>query len=368
MPRETANFVARFRILTDELIKKIRSGEFVEGQQLPSERELGIAYSLSRQTVRRALELLAKEGWIVSRPGKGSFVAQKGEGSRELAPRSAPALQQIGLICRPSALAQRHFEDVVLGLTSVFSGQGYTLCLSVSVKDTQNHLYPLYRRWLEASAMDGYILASAPVAVQETIAQAGVRAISMGYLWSNLDLPSVATDYREVYRRAIHSLTEKNLLPCCGIIAREKNAEAHVFTNERMQGLQQGMLEKNLTGQQCVVAQCSDSAFDMVSCLRRVFAKNRRPKSLLLGSEKHLEVVFEFLEKQNLRVPEDIAIVVIEGAGVAPNLKAKINSFENNTLMLAQRAARKLLEVLTAGSTTPMHERYADGRFVGPNF
>ena len=44
--------------------KDISEGIYLHGEQLPSERELVETYHSSRETVRKALELLANDGMI----------------------------------------------------------------------------------------------------------------------------------------------------------------------------------------------------------------------------------------------------------------------------------------------------------------
>ena len=56
------------------LLHKIVTGEFVEGDPLPSENELCIRFGVSRPVVREALQSLREQGVIVSRRGAGSFV------------------------------------------------------------------------------------------------------------------------------------------------------------------------------------------------------------------------------------------------------------------------------------------------------
>jgi GntR family transcriptional regulator len=60
--------------LRDELKKSIQDGTISKGERLPSERELCSQYSVSRITVRQALNELEKSGLIYTVQGKGTFV------------------------------------------------------------------------------------------------------------------------------------------------------------------------------------------------------------------------------------------------------------------------------------------------------
>jgi len=62
-----------------DLVKKIASGEFKMGQKLPTEKELQTMYNASRTPVREALRRLVADGFVVRRPGKGTFVTNRGE-------------------------------------------------------------------------------------------------------------------------------------------------------------------------------------------------------------------------------------------------------------------------------------------------
>ena len=54
---------------------KIADGELPAGSRLPTLKELSATYDLAEMTVRKALRVLADEGVIVTRPGRGVFVA-----------------------------------------------------------------------------------------------------------------------------------------------------------------------------------------------------------------------------------------------------------------------------------------------------
>jgi GntR family transcriptional regulator len=65
----------RYRVIADDIRRRISAGEFAAGRLLPSEAELSAAYEVSRVTIRKALELLRHESLVDSRQGFGWFVA-----------------------------------------------------------------------------------------------------------------------------------------------------------------------------------------------------------------------------------------------------------------------------------------------------
>ena len=66
-----------FQQLADTLRSAIETGEYPAGSRLPTENELCQKYSVSRVTVRKALDELSRSEYLVRNPGKGTFVAEK---------------------------------------------------------------------------------------------------------------------------------------------------------------------------------------------------------------------------------------------------------------------------------------------------
>ncbi|MDO7836690.1 GntR family transcriptional regulator [Sphingobium sp. HBC34] len=66
--------------LEQDLKARITSGEFAPGDMLPTEEQIGLAYGVSRITVRRALASLEAQRFIQRRRGVGSFVADRSSG------------------------------------------------------------------------------------------------------------------------------------------------------------------------------------------------------------------------------------------------------------------------------------------------
>jgi len=60
--------------IADNFRNQIRAGILVEGEKLPSVRELASELAINPNTIQRAYRELETDGWIASVSGKGSFV------------------------------------------------------------------------------------------------------------------------------------------------------------------------------------------------------------------------------------------------------------------------------------------------------
>ncbi|WP_211748265.1 trehalose operon repressor [Paenibacillus sp. Marseille-Q4541] len=66
-----------FVTLYKDFAEKIDTGTLAPGSKLPSEHELAQNYQITRETVRKGLNLLAQNGYIHKVKGKGSFVLER---------------------------------------------------------------------------------------------------------------------------------------------------------------------------------------------------------------------------------------------------------------------------------------------------
>lgn len=64
----------KYLTIYHELVKKIESNTWAKSTMLPSENELTAMYATSRETIRKALNLLAQNGYIQKIRGKGSII------------------------------------------------------------------------------------------------------------------------------------------------------------------------------------------------------------------------------------------------------------------------------------------------------
>jgi DNA-binding FadR family transcriptional regulator len=64
--------------ITARLRRAIETGVYADGDQLPPERQLAVAFGTARSTIRKALDQLEHKGFVLRRVGSGTFVSYAG--------------------------------------------------------------------------------------------------------------------------------------------------------------------------------------------------------------------------------------------------------------------------------------------------
>ena len=105
-----------YRQISDDISAKIDSGIYAAGAMLEPERKLMEIYGVERTTIRRALDVLAREGKIVKKTGLGSFVWD-GKGVPVYKEKEAP----VKAAKRKSSVKVTAVNDYALGAKTVFS-------------------------------------------------------------------------------------------------------------------------------------------------------------------------------------------------------------------------------------------------------
>ncbi|WJH32818.1 GntR family transcriptional regulator [Paenibacillus sp. CC-CFT747] len=104
MPRPNrSEYMARTQQLIAYIKEEIRSGSRKEGDYLPSEVELGRIFSLSKESVRKALDVLVEEGLIVKirRVGNKVRLSAPSSGSPETSSDGRKEDLVLRLACYP---------------------------------------------------------------------------------------------------------------------------------------------------------------------------------------------------------------------------------------------------------------------------
>ena len=110
--------------ICEDLRSRILEVKIKPGDKLPSENELSAQYGVSRQTVRKALEILQNEGYIYAEHGRGTFCSEL--------MRHRKQSKNIAVIT--TYLSDYIFPRVIQGIDWVLTDNGYSILL----KNTKN--------------------------------------------------------------------------------------------------------------------------------------------------------------------------------------------------------------------------------------
>src|SRR6478752_482170 len=76
MTTSTAETRKLYQQVANAIAESIREGAYQPGHRLPSERDLAVAYKVSRPTVREAMIALEIRGLVESRHGSGIYITE----------------------------------------------------------------------------------------------------------------------------------------------------------------------------------------------------------------------------------------------------------------------------------------------------
>jgi len=89
----------------------VQDGTYKAGAQIPTEPALGRVFGVSRITVRKAVDALVREGWLVRRQGRGTFARFPG-GSRPVTIDLQSVMAQVSDLAALTAVRDRVVAEV----------------------------------------------------------------------------------------------------------------------------------------------------------------------------------------------------------------------------------------------------------------
>jgi GntR family transcriptional regulator len=142
------NYLPRYYQLANILRDQISNGKLEAHQPIPSERQMETIYSVSRPTIRQAIDLLVHQGFLYREHGRGTFVSpqklQKGiseltsftEDMKQRGIIPGQKILEIGNV-QPTDKVRQHLElpigdDKVLFIERIRLGDGVPMGLQTS--------------------------------------------------------------------------------------------------------------------------------------------------------------------------------------------------------------------------------------------
>jgi len=286
-----------YQAIADDLREQIRTGRYLPGAFLPTERELQDAFGVSRSTVRRALAALAESGWAEVKPKRG------------VAAVLGPAADLGGNVAYIDH-ADLVNERVFFGISRALQGTGF-------------HLIHLDSRTLgvegaiEYAAENGFVAAFVwskagfPDIERVRAAQKKIPLIALDHGLRGIDTDLVTEDNFGGTHTVVGHLANlgRKRIAVTGMI------DMLEINHERFAGYLKALFDHDLrpSPKDFVFCMTSGSEEPDTDLLAHRLSDADRPDALFVLQDMCVPAVVEAVFAAGLRIPEDIAIVAFGG-------------------------------------------------------
>ena len=174
----------KYAELANKLREQIQTGDFTNGQRLPSENELAAMTGYSRQTVRQAMSVLESEGYTSRVQGSGTYV-------RSVRPRRTPT-HNIAVVT--TYIGEYIFPVILHGIDYVLSRNGYTSMLSATRNRVDNErkiLTELLQKPIDGLIVEGTktALPNPNIDLYDQFAELGIPVVFINGFYPDLKNP-----------------------------------------------------------------------------------------------------------------------------------------------------------------------------------
>ena len=232
-----------YREIYQALKNQIESGALAQGDRLPSEDDLAETYSVSKITIKRAMDMLKEERLIRRVQGKGTFVAELSAGDAP-APRASGGQKLIGLILEH--VSTPFGLDMMYRISRQLDERGYKLCIRFTYGSAEKEAEEISS--LLALGISGLIIMPChdsyySLSIMKLILES-FPVVLVDKRMDGLPVNTVCTDGREAIRLLIHHLKERG---CENVAALTIEPSSATSLGDRMDGFRRGVEETGMT-------------------------------------------------------------------------------------------------------------------------
>ena len=341
-----------YRQIFNFLMEGISSGRFEAGARLPSEKELCDQFKVSRITSKRAMDLLADQGYILRRPGKGSFVI----GLRNSQAGAPGASQTIGFIIPD--FSDSFGTTLINSIEENLTALGYQFVLKL----TRDHVEEEEKAIHSLSGAAGILLLPSHGELYNSeilkLIYNKRPVVFVDRKMRGLAAPTVSTNNLEAAEagtRYLLSLGHRNIAFFSGTVSHTSTVE------DRYHGFIQGFAKSGISHDPAYFCQGLSSAWTLPLSARMIktdvaiVAKHLKAHpeiSAAFTSEYFFAIIVKTAaESLGRHVPKDFSILTFDAPPTFAALPS-ITHFRQDEYVIGKRAVETLHGIIT-GSSSP---------------
>ncbi|MGE5614682.1 MAG: GntR family transcriptional regulator [Bacillota bacterium] len=329
----------KYSRLKEFLREEILMGNIKPGEKIPSENALSEKFSLSRQTVRKAISILANEGYLYTVHGKGTFCRDRSAGRNES--------RNIGVVT--TYISEYIFPKLIQGIDRVLSENGYSIIL----KNTGNSSEK------EANCLDDLLgkdiggmiveptksaLFSSNLKYYEALGKNNIPYVFIHGSYLGLeDKPQVVLDDEAGEYLAVDYLVKLGHKKIAGIFKADD-----IQGINRHKGYARALAENGLVYDPGMVVwfHTEDREEKPLAAIKHLAESGSGIDAVAAYNDEIAVRVCRQLAESGLRVPEDISVIGFDDSYLAESGSVKLTTVAHPKERLGEAAAELLLELM----------------------
>lgn len=341
---DTSNYLPKYIQVKKLIEKSVEEAMISSGDRMPSESKLTEKYNVSRHTVRKALDMLEREGVIEKKQGIGTFY-------RGMSSRSG----NIGFIS--ISLYDYIFADILSGADDILHQKGYQIILGNS-QDNLDRERTILEQFLEKD-IDGLIIEPAKSALSHSnltllqdLLEREIPIVTLDSKYSDKHFNSVVVNDQlggSIAANHLIKLGHKRI----AIIYKN----IHNPALERLHGYKQALNKESIPIQKELIRAYHNSEFEkhdlfekeIRSICRNLINLKRPPTAIFCFNDQIAVLVKEILSEQGVGVPEDISLIGFDDSSLVNLNTISIASVSHPKQAAGKKAAEILLSEIENG-------------------
>ncbi len=319
--------------------KLITDGTLKSGDKMPSENELCAQFSVSRETVRKAIGILEEQGLIRRVRGSGTYVSHSRKENLELRNRIAVITTYVESYI---------FPKTIQGIESVLFEQGYSVQISFTnnmLEREKNILLDLIDRDDVAGVIVEGTKSGLPNPNLHLYRQLMNRKIPILFIntfYPELPVPHVSLNDVDAAQVAVNYLISKGHKNI-GAVLKLDDGQGRLRYLGYLKAMEAAGFE--VTDSRMVWID-TDESKQLNFCREKILNRVEECSALLCYNDQVAFQLIKMLQENGIAVPEQVSVISIDDSDLALHSEVPITSLPHPKERLGSKAAEQLLKML----------------------
>ncbi|HOO27061.1 MAG TPA: GntR family transcriptional regulator [Lachnospiraceae bacterium] len=336
MPENDAG-KSKYYVVMENLRQRMMSGKLRAGNKLPSENELVKEFDVSRHTVRKALSILEREGYIEAIHGKGTYCIER--------LRRKESSHNIAVVT--TYISDYIFPRLIQGIDNVLTKEGYSIILKNTGNSQKNEAKALED--IITKNIDGLIIEPSKSEIfcrhmhqYEQLDRLGIAYVFLQGTYPqmkekpNIVMDDVAGGY--LLTKYLIELGHRHLI---GIFKIDDSQGV-----ARQKGFIKALNEAGLPydPDDVILFHTEDRARKPAGMMKQFLDEKKQMDAVVCYNDQIALEVIRVLEAEGLKVPQDLSVTGYDNSFIAENGPVRLTTISHPKERLGEMVAKLLLE------------------------